>query len=51
MWLWGAMTASGEESDFDACRKALAAHKVPAAIRFVPVLEVGPSGKLIRANA
>ena len=36
---------------FDACRKALAAHKVPASIRFVPTLEVGPSGKLVRANA
>jgi acyl-coenzyme A synthetase/AMP-(fatty) acid ligase len=35
----------------DACRKALAAHKVPASIRFVPALQVGPSGKLIRANA
>jgi acyl-coenzyme A synthetase/AMP-(fatty) acid ligase len=35
----------------DACRKALAAHKVPASIRFVPTLEVGPSGKLVRANA
>jgi acyl-coenzyme A synthetase/AMP-(fatty) acid ligase len=45
---------SGEElklAIFDACRKALAAHKVPASIRFVPALEVGPSGKLIRANA
>jgi acyl-coenzyme A synthetase/AMP-(fatty) acid ligase len=35
----------------DACRKALAAHKVPASIRFVPALEVGPSGKLVRPNA
>jgi acyl-coenzyme A synthetase/AMP-(fatty) acid ligase len=35
----------------DACRKSLAAHKVPASIRFVPTLEVGPSGKLVRANA
>ena len=35
----------------DACRKALAAHKVPASIRFVPTLEVGASGKLVRANA
>jgi acyl-coenzyme A synthetase/AMP-(fatty) acid ligase len=35
----------------DACRKALAAHKVPASIRFVATLEVGPSGKLVRANA
>jgi acyl-coenzyme A synthetase/AMP-(fatty) acid ligase len=35
----------------DACRKALAAHKVPASIRFVATLEVGASGKLVRANA
>ncbi len=35
----------------DACRKVLAAHKVPASIRFVPALEVGASGKLVRANA
>jgi acyl-coenzyme A synthetase/AMP-(fatty) acid ligase len=35
----------------DACRKALAAHKVPASIRFVATLEVGPSGKLVRSNA
>jgi len=45
---------AGEElkrTILEACRKTLAAHKVPAAIRFVPALEVGPSGKLIRANA
>lgn len=45
---------AGEElkrAILDACRKNLAAYKVPAAIRFVPTLEVGPSGKLIRANA
>ncbi len=35
----------------DACRKALAAHKVPASIRFVATLEVGASGKLVRADA
>ena len=35
----------------DACRKALAAHKVPASVRFIPTLEVGPSGKLMRPNA
>jgi acyl-coenzyme A synthetase/AMP-(fatty) acid ligase len=46
--------AAGEQlkrAILDACRKSLAAYKVPAAIRFVPALEVGPSGKLIRANA
>ena len=45
---------AGEElkrAILEACRKSLAAYKVPAAIRFVPALEVGPSGKLIRANA
>ncbi|HEX3847043.1 MAG TPA: AMP-binding protein [Steroidobacteraceae bacterium] len=31
-----------------ACRRALAAHKVPAMLRFVPSLEVTAAGKLIR---
>lgn len=34
-----------------ACRAALAAHKVPAAIRFVPSLEMSASGKLVRPGA
>ena len=33
------------------CREALARHKVPAAIRFVPALAVTPSGKLVRHDA
>jgi acyl-CoA synthetase (AMP-forming)/AMP-acid ligase II len=33
------------------CQRALAAHKVPAAIRIVPFLEVTPSGKVARPNA
>lgn len=33
------------------CRRALAAHKVPTVIRFVPSLPVTPSGKLARFNA
>jgi acyl-coenzyme A synthetase/AMP-(fatty) acid ligase len=33
------------------CHRALAAHKVPAAIRIVPSLEVTPSGKVARPNA
>lgn len=33
---------------FEACRRALAPYKVPAAIRFVPSLEVAASGKLVR---
>jgi len=35
----------------ETCRRLLPAHKVPARIRFVPALEVSPSGKLVRANA
>jgi acyl-coenzyme A synthetase/AMP-(fatty) acid ligase len=34
-----------------ACRRTLAAHKVPASIRFVPALEVSASGKLVRTDA
>ncbi|MGH8291437.1 MAG: AMP-binding protein [Steroidobacteraceae bacterium] len=33
-----------------ACRMRLAAHKVPALIRFVPSLEMSASGKLVRPN-
>jgi acyl-coenzyme A synthetase/AMP-(fatty) acid ligase len=32
------------------CREALPPYKVPASIRFVPCLNVTPSGKLIRSN-
>jgi acyl-coenzyme A synthetase/AMP-(fatty) acid ligase len=32
----------------EACRQALAPYKIPAAIRFVPSLEVASSGKLVR---
>jgi acyl-coenzyme A synthetase/AMP-(fatty) acid ligase len=35
----------------DACRKNLAAHKVPALMRFVPNLELTAAGKLVRPNA
>jgi acyl-coenzyme A synthetase/AMP-(fatty) acid ligase len=35
----------------EACRDALAAYKVPAAIRIVPSLDVTASGKLARASA
>jgi acyl-coenzyme A synthetase/AMP-(fatty) acid ligase len=34
-----------------ACRDTLARYKVPAAIRFVPTIEVAASGKLVRADA
>jgi acyl-CoA synthetase (AMP-forming)/AMP-acid ligase II len=36
---------------FDACRGALARHKVPALIHFVPTIEVAASGKLARIDA
>jgi acyl-CoA synthetase (AMP-forming)/AMP-acid ligase II len=35
----------------DACRRTLAAHKVPAVLRFVPALEFTPAGKLVRPSA
>ena len=35
----------------ESCKRALAAHKVPAMIRVVPSLEVSASGKLVRPNA
>ena len=35
----------------EACRRALAPHKVPAAIRIVPSLEVSAAGKLVRPVA
>ena len=34
-----------------ACRLALAAHKVPAMLRLVPTLELTPAGKLVRPDA
>jgi acyl-coenzyme A synthetase/AMP-(fatty) acid ligase len=34
----------------DACRRVLAAHKVPANLRFVPALEFTAAGKLVRPN-
>jgi acyl-coenzyme A synthetase/AMP-(fatty) acid ligase len=33
------------------CRASLAAHKVPAVIRFVEALDVTPAGKLARSDA
>lgn len=35
----------------EACRLALAPYKIPAAIRFVPSLIIGPSGKLVRVGS
>ncbi len=34
----------------EACRRTLAAHKVPAMLRFVPALEVTAAGKLVRPS-
>jgi acyl-coenzyme A synthetase/AMP-(fatty) acid ligase len=34
----------------DACRRILAAHKVPAMLRFVPALEFTAAGKLVRPS-
>jgi acyl-CoA synthetase (AMP-forming)/AMP-acid ligase II len=34
-----------------ACRRTLAAHKVPALLRFVPALELSSAGKLVRPSA
>jgi acyl-coenzyme A synthetase/AMP-(fatty) acid ligase len=33
------------------CRTALARHKVPATIRFVPAIEIAASGKVVRRDA
>jgi acyl-coenzyme A synthetase/AMP-(fatty) acid ligase len=35
----------------NACRRTLAAHKVPALLRFVPSLELTAAGKLVRPSA
>jgi acyl-CoA synthetase (AMP-forming)/AMP-acid ligase II len=35
----------------DTCRRTLAAHKVPAMLRFVPALEFTAAGKLVRPSA
>jgi acyl-CoA synthetase (AMP-forming)/AMP-acid ligase II len=35
----------------EACRHSLPQHKVPAAIRFVPSLDLSPAGKTVRHNA
>jgi acyl-coenzyme A synthetase/AMP-(fatty) acid ligase len=40
--------AAVEREIIDLCRRDLAAHKVPATIRFVPALPMSPTGKLLR---
>jgi acyl-CoA synthetase (AMP-forming)/AMP-acid ligase II len=45
-------TAAKIKSDLlSACRRTLAAHKVPAQLRFVPALELSGAGKLVRPSA
>ncbi|HTY76931.1 MAG TPA: long-chain fatty acid--CoA ligase [Candidatus Bathyarchaeia archaeon] len=44
-------TEAIEQEILAACRSALAPHKVPASIRFVPSLDVAASGKLARLHA
>jgi len=44
-------TAELEGEILQICRKALAQHKCPATIRFVPSLDVAPTGKLARHHA
>ena len=47
-----AATAENVKSDLlNACRRVLAAHKVPALLRFVPALEMTAAGKLVRPVA
>jgi acyl-coenzyme A synthetase/AMP-(fatty) acid ligase len=43
--------AEVKQEIIERCRAALAPHKVPAAVRFVPSLTVTPSGKLARFDA
>jgi acyl-CoA synthetase (AMP-forming)/AMP-acid ligase II len=47
-----AQATEGVKNDLlAACRRALAAHKVPAMLRFVPALEMTAAGKLVRPSA
>jgi acyl-CoA synthetase (AMP-forming)/AMP-acid ligase II len=47
-----AQTAEAVKGDLlNACRRVLAAHKVPALLRFVPALEMTAAGKLVRPVA
>jgi acyl-CoA synthetase (AMP-forming)/AMP-acid ligase II len=47
-----AANAHGLKDDLlNACRRTLAAHKVPALLRFVPALELNAAGKLVRPGA
>jgi len=47
-----AETAEKVKTDLlNACRRVLAAHKVPALLRFVPALEMTAAGKLVRPVA
>src|ERR1700728_3104693 len=45
------MAAQIKSDLLGACRRTLAAHKVPAQLRFVPALEMSGAGKLVRPSA
>jgi acyl-coenzyme A synthetase/AMP-(fatty) acid ligase len=48
----GAATLEAIKNELlESCRHQLAAHKVPAILRFVPTLELTPAGKLVRPSA
>jgi len=48
----GVPETEGLKNDIlDSCRQALARHKVPTVIRFVPALDISASGKLARPYA
>jgi acyl-CoA synthetase (AMP-forming)/AMP-acid ligase II len=47
----GANRDAVKDELLQACRRALAAHKVPAMLRFVPSLELTAAGKLVRPGA
>ena len=47
----GAEANNVKDELLQACRRTLAAHKVPAMLRFVPSLELTAAGKLVRPGA
>jgi acyl-CoA synthetase (AMP-forming)/AMP-acid ligase II len=48
---FAAGTANLRQDILESCRRSLPQHKVPAAIRFVPSLELSPAGKTARDHA
>jgi acyl-CoA synthetase (AMP-forming)/AMP-acid ligase II len=47
----GGPTLALQSDIIEACRRSLPPHKVPAAIRLVPSLNIGAAGKLVRLGA